>query len=116
MAVASVAVSLLLVALLAFAAARKLSHRERIVQSYRRVGVPEDKLDLLAGILLAGAAGVLLGLLWVPVGVAATIGVLCYFAIAIVAHLRANDARNLPAPLAIAMIAAVALALRLGTA
>jgi hypothetical protein len=115
MVVATVAVSLLLAALLVLSAVRKLSHRQHIVQPYLRVGVPEDKLDYLAGILLAGAAGVLLGLLWAPIGVAAAVGVLCYFATAVAVHLRANDARNLPTPLAMAMIAAAVLVLRLAT-
>ncbi len=37
--------------------------------------MPEDKLDYLAVILLAGAAGLVLGLVWAPLGVAAGIGV-----------------------------------------
>jgi hypothetical protein len=112
---AATIVSLLLAALLATAAIRKLSHREPIVQSYVRVGVPEDKLDYLAAILLAGAAGLLLGLVWAPIGVAAAGGVICYFAVAIAFHIRADDARGLPTPVTIAVIAALALALRLGT-
>jgi DoxX-like family len=97
------------------AALRKLSHQERIVQSYLRVGVPEDKLDYLAIILLAGAAGLLLGLLWAPIGVAAAIGVICYFIGAVAFHIRAHDAKNLPTPLAYAVIAVVALIVRLAT-
>ena len=115
MTVATAIVSLLLAALLAFAAARKLSHRETVVQTYVRVGVPEDKLDYLAMILLAGAAGLLLGLLWAPIGVAAAIGVICYFIVAIASHIRAHDERNLPTPLAIALIAVAALVLQLAT-
>jgi hypothetical protein len=115
MTVASAIVSVLLAALLAFAAARKLSHREPVVQTYVRVGVPEDKLDYLAMILLAGAAGLVTGLFWAPIGVAAAIGVVCYFAVAVAFHIRAHDERNLPTPLALAAIAAVALALRLAT-
>jgi hypothetical protein len=110
---ATVIVSLLLAALLALAAIRKLSHQERIVQSYVRVGVPEDKLDYLAIILLAGAAGLLLGLRWAPIGVAAAIGLICYFIAAVVFHIRANDAKHLPTPLMYAVIAAVALIVRL---
>jgi DoxX-like family len=115
MTVASAIVSVLLAALLTFAAARKLSHRESVVQTYVRVGVPEDKLDYLAMILLAGAAGLLLGLLWAPIGVAAAIGVICYFIIAVAFHVRAHDEKNLPTPLVITLIAVAALALRLAT-
>ena len=47
--------------------------------------------------------------------VVATVGALCYFATAVAVHLRANDARNLPTPLAMAMIAAAVLVLGLAT-
>ena len=60
--VATLVVSLLLAALLSYAAIRKLGHSEPVVATYARVGVPEDKLDYLAAILLAGAAGLALGL------------------------------------------------------
>ena len=72
---ATVIVSALLAFTLGFSAMRKLSHRPEVVQTYVRVGVPEDKLDYLAVILLAGAAGLVLGLVWAPLGVAAGIGV-----------------------------------------
>ncbi|HEU0025090.1 MAG TPA: DoxX family protein, partial [Thermoleophilaceae bacterium] len=76
---AAAVVSALLAALLAYSAIRKLSHRPAVVRTYTRVGVPEDRLDHLAVILLAGAAGLLVGLLWTPIGLAASAGVVCYF-------------------------------------
>lgn len=112
---ATVIVSALLASTLGFSAVRKLSHRPEVVQTYVRVGVPEDKLDYLAVILLAGAAGLVLGLVWAPIGVAAGIGVVTYFLLAVAAHVRADDTRNLPAPLLIELVAAAALALRVAT-
>jgi hypothetical protein len=111
--VADAAVSSVLAALLVFAAARKLSHREAVVASYQRVGVPENRLNALALVLLAGAAGLLVGLWWPQVGVAATIGLVGYFLLASAAHIRAKDARNLPTPLVYLALAATALALHL---
>jgi hypothetical protein len=113
--VAAATVSVLLAALLAFAAIRKLGHREQVVESYARAGVPEDKLDYLAVTLLAGAAGLILGLLWAPIGVAAAGSLIVYFIVAVAFHIRANDARNLPTPLVLAVIAVAALILRLAT-
>lgn len=113
--VATAIVSVLLAALLMLTAVRKLSHREQVVQSYARVGVPEDKLNALAIILLAGAVGLILGLAWAPIGVAAGAGVICYFVIAIASHIRADDTEHLTAPLAFAVLAVVALLLRLAT-
>jgi uncharacterized membrane protein len=104
-------VSLLLAALLVLAAARKRSHRPEVVETYTRVGVPEDRLDQLAWILLAGAAGLIAGLAWRPIGVAAGIGLVVYFLAAIAAHVRADDSRNLPVPVAMELLAVASLAL-----
>ena len=107
--------SVLLAALLALAAIRKLTHREEVVQSYVKAGVPEDKLDYLAMILLAGAAGLILGLVWGPIGVATAIAVILYFIVAITFHIRADDVEHLPTPVVMALIAVAALILRLAT-
>lgn len=115
MSVAAAIVSVLLAAALVFAAIRKLSHRPAVVATYTRVGVNEDQLDYLAFILLAGAAGLLLGILWAPIGIAAAGGVVCYFALAVAAHLRADDTANLPTPLTIEAVAVAALTLRVAS-
>jgi hypothetical protein len=112
---ASAVVSILLAAALAYAAVRKLSHRPEVVQSYARVGVPEDRLNQLALILLAGAAGLVVGLLWAPLGIAAAIGVIAYFVVALAAHIRAADLANMPTPAVIELLAVAALVLRLLT-
>jgi hypothetical protein len=112
---ATTVLSALLAAALAYSALRKLSHESQVVEAYARAGVPEDKLDYLAVILLAGAAGLVLGLFWAPVGIAAAIGLVCYFIVAVSFHIRANDTRNLPTPLVIALVAAAVLVLRLAT-
>jgi hypothetical protein len=109
--VAAMIVSLLLAALLVFAAVRKLSHRESVVRSYHRVGVPPDKLKYLAFILLAGAAGLMAGLLWAPIGAAAAAGLVCYFGLAIAAHIRSGDAKNVPTPVLMLALAIAALVL-----
>jgi len=108
-------VSIVLASLLAYAAIRKLSHRPAVVESYLRAGVPEEWLDRLAIILLAGAAGLLAGLLWAPIGVAAAAALIAYFTVAITFHVRAGDAEHLPTPLTIALLATVALGLQLAT-
>lgn len=106
-------VTVLLAAILAFAAVRKLTHREDVVAAYAKVGVPEERLNPLAFILLLGAAGLLLGLAWAPIGIAAAVGVVVYFVLAIVAHVRHDDAGNLPTPVAIEVMAVAALVLQI---
>ena len=105
----------LLFGAVAYAEVRKLSHRPEVVQSYGRVGVPEDQLNYLAAILLIGAARLVAGRLWAPIGIAATLGVIAYFVLAAVAHIRADDLDHLPTPVAIELLAVPALALRLAT-
>jgi len=112
---ATVVISVVLAALMAFAAVRKLGHREEVVATYTRVGVPEDRLDLLALVLLIGAAGLLVGLAWPPLGVAAAAGTVAYFLLAVRAHLRHDDRANLPTPVVMELLAVAALALRLAT-
>jgi DoxX-like family len=116
MALASTIVSVLLAALMAAAAIRKLTHRQDVVRSYLRAGVPEDRLDLLAAVLLAGATGLLIGLAWAPIGVAAAAATIVYFIGAVTSHIRARDAQHLPTPLAFEAMAVAALVLRAATA
>ena len=107
-----VVLSVVLAALLVFAAIRKLGHRPDVVRAYARVGVPENKLGVLALILLAGAAGLIAGLAWEPIGIAATVGLVCYFVLAVAAHIRFHDERHLPTPVVILLLAVGALILR----
>jgi uncharacterized membrane protein YbjE (DUF340 family) len=112
---AAIIVSALLAAMLIFSAVRKLSHRPEVTLTYTRVGVPEERLDQLAAILLLGAAGLLAGVLWAPLGVASSACLVVYFLLAIGAHVRAGDARNLPTPLTIEAMAIAALLLWVAT-
>ncbi|MFI5898413.1 DoxX family protein [Actinoplanes sp. NPDC051513] len=106
-------VSLLLAVLLLVVAIRKLTHAPAVVESYRRVGVPERRLNLLALILATGGAGLVAGLWWRPLGVAAAAGLLVYFVLAVVAHVRHQDLKPLPTPVAFLALSAAVLALHL---
>lgn len=113
--VATVIVTALLATVLTASAALKLSHTPAVIEFYGKVGVPADKLNYLAALLLAAAAGLVTGLLWPPIGVAAASGVVLYFAAAIGFHLRARDLKGLPNPMLLLVLAAAALVLRLLT-
>ena len=110
-----IVISTLLAAVLGYAAVRKLSHRPEIVATYTRVGVPEAKLDYLAAILILGAAGLIAGLAWPPLGIAATTALIGYFSLAIGAHVRARDLANLPTPLLIILLTGATLVLHIET-
>jgi hypothetical protein len=113
MLVAAAVLSVLVAGLITFAAIRKLSHRQEVVESYARVGVPESWLNLLAATLLAGAAGLVLGVLWAPLGIASAVAVAIYFLVAICFHVRAADLENAATPIVIEVLTLAALGLRL---
>jgi uncharacterized membrane protein YbjE (DUF340 family) len=113
MSVATVAVSVTLAALLVFTAVRKLGKGETTVAAYRRVGVPENWLNALAYLLLAAAAGLIAGLWWRPIGIAASLGLVLYFVFAIGAHVRFRDLRHAPTPVVYLLLAVAAAVLHL---
>jgi hypothetical protein len=85
MVVASVVVSVLLAALVGYAAARKLTHRPEVVESYRRAGVREAWLNGLAVLLLAAAAGLVVGVWWPIIGIAAAASTVSTMGVAMLA-------------------------------
>lgn len=113
--IATAVVSVLFAALLLFSARGKLVRDPAQVATLTRVGVRDKHLPLLATAEIAGALGLLAGLVWWPLGVAAAIGVVLYFLGAIVFHLLAGD-RKIVSPLVLMVVAGAALALRLLTA
>jgi hypothetical protein len=113
--VAAAVLSVLVAGLIAYAAIRKLSHRPEVVESYARAGVPESWLNLLAIALLAGAAGLVLGVFWMPLGITAAVAVASYFLVALAFHVRAADLENARTPAVIELLTLAALGLRLAS-
>lgn len=103
-----------LAVLLVWSAVLKLSHRPGVVASYARVGVPERMLNPLAFLLLSGAAGLVAGLWWEGVGIAATAGVASYFLVAIGAHVRTRQLASVGTPVVIELLAVAVLILESG--
>ena len=71
------------------------------------VGVPMEYLNLLAACEFAGALGIVAGIWWPPLGVAAGVGLVIYFIGAVVSHLRVGDAAGIgPAVFVLALSSA----------
>ena len=105
--------AVLLALLLLVSAAAKLARRPKVlVDGFIALGVQPWGLPLLAACEIAGAVGLVLGLWYAPLGIAAAIGVVLYFVGAIGAHLRKNDFKGMPSPGALLALAAAALVLR----
>jgi hypothetical protein len=90
---AYVVVTLLAIAANTFSGVAALVHFKPILPSMAKAGVPESWLTFPIGTLkTAGALGLLLGLIGVPlVGTAAAIGLVLFFVCAIHTHLLARD-------------------------
>jgi hypothetical protein len=88
-----VVVALLAIAANAFSGIAALVHFKPILPGMVKAGVPESWLTFPIGTLkTAGAVGLVLGLLGVPlIGTAAAIGLILFFVCAVYTHVRASD-------------------------
>ena len=83
-----------------------------VLANSAEVGVPRSWLPALGAVKLAGAAGLVVGLLGVPaLGVAAAAGLVLFFVGAVVTHLRAHVLYNIAFPGAYLGLSAATLAL-----
>jgi hypothetical protein len=117
--IAAVVFSVILSVVLSGSAFAKLTKDPKVVDSIvGTVGVPENRLWMLAALELAGAAGLLIGLFWAPLGIAAAIGVILYFIGAVIGHARVGDTAPavIGVPAGILVVALVTLLLRAATA
>jgi hypothetical protein len=89
---AYVVVTLLAIAANAFSGVAALVHFKPILPGMAKAGVPESWLTVLGILKTAGAVGLLLGLIGVPlIGTAAATGLTLFFVGAIITHLRTRD-------------------------
>jgi hypothetical protein len=91
MLVAYITVIAVLGLLLIASATGKLRQDKRQLATLDRVGVPSTLVPWLAVCEIAGAAGLVMGIAWIPLGIAASIGIVAYLAGAIAAHIRITD-------------------------
>ena len=82
---------------------------------HETLGIPLKYFPLLAACEFAGALGLVAGIWWPALGVAAAIGLVVYFVGAIVFHLRVGDIKGLGPAVFLLVLAAGALAVRVRT-
>ena len=114
---AYVVVTLLAIAANTFSGVAALVRFEPILPGMARAGVPESWLTMLGVLKTAGAVGLLLGLIGVPlIGTAAAIGLVLFFVGAIITHLRARDySRQFGLAIGFFLLAAATLVLSLAS-
>jgi DoxX-like family len=108
---AEVIVTALLAALFGFASLIKVVGLRQSLAIRDHLGVKPVQWRLIGLLELAGVAGVLVGLVWPPIGVAAAIGLALLVLGAIVFHVRASDSVADTAPAVIGLGLAVATAI-----
>ena len=109
--IADVIVTVLLAALFAFAGLIKLFGVRQSLAIRDHLGVKPAQWRMIGILELAGVTGVLVGLAWPPIGVAAAIGLSLLSLGAIVFHGRASDSAADTAPAVIGLGLAVATAI-----
>lgn len=109
--------TLVLAAVFAGTAVPKLTGQAQMRERMDHLGVSPALTRVLGVLELAAVAGLLLGLLWPPLGVAAAIGLALQMTGAVVYHARAKDSAATiltPVVFAVAALALVYLHMRLG--
>ncbi|MGK5639201.1 DoxX family protein [Streptomyces sp. URMC 126] len=113
---AYVVVTVLTIAANAAIAAGDYAELDFVVANSAEVNVPRSWIPMLATLKAAGAVGLLLGLLGVEaLGVAAAVGLVLFYAGALIAHFRARVFHNIAFPGAYFALAAGTLALTVAT-
>jgi uncharacterized membrane protein YphA (DoxX/SURF4 family) len=101
-------VSLLLAALCLLPAAGKLLGHPKMRQSAEHFGIGWPRYRLIGVAELAAAAGILIGLWWHPLGLAAAAGMALLLLGALVTHRRAGDSAKEMASALVALAVTVA--------
>ena len=117
MIIALVIITVVLAAMLAGSAVKKLKKDEQVLAVIGgTVGVPERHFPVLAALELAGALGILIGLWLAPLRIAAAAGLVLYFVGAVIGHLRVGDTKGVTMPLLPLLLSIAVLVFRLATA
>jgi sorbitol-specific phosphotransferase system component IIC len=78
-----------------FSGSMKIRHDPRVTSIiHEMVGVPLKFFPYLAACEFAGALGLLVGIVWPALGVAAAAGLSFYFVGAVVGHIRVSDLKG----------------------
>jgi hypothetical protein len=97
---AYIVLAVLLALMMCASASFKLTYHPAAVQAIHAVvGVPLNLFPVLAALEIAGGLGLIVGIFRPKIGVAAGIGLVCYFAGALIAHARVADWVGITAPI-----------------
>jgi uncharacterized membrane protein YphA (DoxX/SURF4 family) len=115
--VATLVLSILLAVAFVFAGGSKLAGVQRMRDSAAHLGLSFPAYQRIGALEVLGAAGLLIGLWFAPLGIAAAAGLVLLMIGAVYFHIKAKDpAKIYSAPVVFAVVSLVALILRAVTA
>jgi DoxX-like family len=109
--IATIIVTIVLAVLFTFSSSIKLLGAPQSLAIRDHLGVTPTLWRVIGVLELAGVVGVLVGLAWAPIGVAAAIGLALLSVGAVAYHVRASDGFAKTAPAVVAIVLAVATAI-----
>ncbi|MFG2526247.1 DoxX family protein [Streptomyces sp. NPDC048527] len=113
--IAYVVVASLLALMLIGSGRAKLVRDEKVTEGMHKIGVPDSWFPRLSALEIAGALGLVAGIFYRPLGIAASVGIIAYFIGAVITHLRAKDTKGLPMPAVLMVLAAAPLVFGIAT-
>ncbi|AUI60930.1 DoxX family protein [Amycolatopsis sp. BJA-103] len=109
MAVVSVVLSVMLAAIFAVVGVAKVLRQPSLISRTERLGFSVREIQGIGALEVAGAAGLVGGFFWPPLGIAAAIGLTTLLIGAAVSHARAGDGvKDVAPPVWLALISAAA--------
>ncbi|MGW4641267.1 DoxX family protein [Sphaerisporangium sp. NPDC004334] len=111
--IAVIVLTILLAATFAGSGVAKLAGAAAMRESAQHLGIDYPKYRLIGVPEVAGAAGLVIGLWVVPLGIAAAVGLALLMAGAVVVHVRTGDGFDKTAPAAVLCLLSVVLAVLL---
>ncbi|MFG3618918.1 DoxX family protein [Nocardia sp. NPDC047654] len=109
-----VVVAVVMSVVLVVSAGAKFTRPRRMVEQMSTLELSFAMLPFLGVAQIAGAGGLIIGVRWGPLGVAAAICLTLYFIGAVAAHVRVGDTKGAPPAAVLAIVAAVLIGLRVG--
>ncbi|AYY12808.1 DoxX family protein [Actinobacteria bacterium YIM 96077] len=113
--IAYISLTVLLSFALVFSGRSMLVKEPDITETLTRLGVPHSWFPILAILKIAGALGLLAGIAYRPLGIAAGVGLVLFFVGAVVSHLRVNDVKGTPVPTVLVLASMTPVVLGLAT-
>ena len=102
--------------MLTFSGVTKLQHNPQVIQIiHETIGVPLRLLPVLAALEFAAALGLVAGIHWPTLGIAAATGAVLYFVGAVTSHLLVGDVAGIGGAVFMLALASALLVLRMKT-